>query len=180
MKKINSIYLILSLFALLLLIGAVSAADVDNSTADTNSFSVDDSSATSINEVQTSNSEVNDVQSVNESNVYSDSEKTVDNWANLKDTVESSNDNVNSNITYTADNISTANGCGGAISTSAGGYFDVHGSTFVHNSAKIGQAIYASNVGYDGNGTPYLKIYNNTFINHTSNSNDTVYIPNGN
>lgn len=107
-------------------------------------------------------------------------EKTVDNWVNLKDTVESSNDNVNSNITYTADNISTANGCGGAISTAAGGYFDLHGSTFVHNSAKIGQAIYASNVGYDGNGTPYLKIYNNTFINHTSNSNDTVYIPNGN
>jgi len=173
-------YLILSLFALLLLIGAVSATDVGNSTADTNSFSVDDSSTTSINEVQTSNSEINDVQSVNESNVYSDSEKTVDNWANLKDTVESSNDNVNSNITYTADNISTANGCGGAISTAAGGYFDVHGSTFVHNSAKIGQAIYASNVGYDGNGTPYLKIYNNTFINHTSNSNDTVYIPNGN
>ena len=425
MKKINSIYLILSLFALLLLIGAVSATDVDNSITDANSLSVDDSSATSINEVQTSNSEVNDVQSVNESNVYSDSEKTVDNWANLKDTVESSNDNViklkdntefvgndnininrnltiigvpnsyitgnfsgniftsngnynvkfinltfknincniglqlgdsvdtiencnfinvttgaghtsvlyntansmnivgsnftncttkygvitnykyggnpnlditgcvfennyastepgainncgnlnvsdsvfiknranwwagaihthfkahtiiknsnfvdnvagwnggalytystlevynstfignncttdngggaigasnyntytynltvvnstfinNSNTRYTADNISTANGCGGAISTAAGGYFDVHGSTFVHNSAKIGQAIYASNVGYDGNGTPYLKIYNNTFINHTSNSNDTVYIPNGN
>lgn len=75
MKKINSIYLILSLFALLLLIGAVSAADVDNSITDANSLSVDDSSATSINEVQTSNSEVNDVQSVNESNVYSDSGK---------------------------------------------------------------------------------------------------------
>lgn len=75
MKKINSIYLILSLFALLLLIGAVSAADVGNSTADTNSFSVDDSSTTSNNEVQTSNNEVNDVQSVNESNVYSDSGK---------------------------------------------------------------------------------------------------------
>ena len=53
MKKINSIYLILSLFALLLLIGAVSAADVDNSTTDANSLSVDDSSTTSINEVQT-------------------------------------------------------------------------------------------------------------------------------
>jgi len=86
----------------------------------------------------------------------------------------------NSNNRYTADNISTANGCGGAISTASGGYFDVHESTFVHNSAKTGQAIYASNVGYDGNGAPYLKIYNNTFINHTGNSNDTVYIPSGN
>ena len=76
----------------------------------------------------------------------------------------------------------TSLGRGGAISVLNGGYLDVHDSTFVHNGAAIGQSICAYNTNYDNStgGIPYLQIYNNEFINHTVNTNDTVFISEGN
>ncbi len=76
----------------------------------------------------------------------------------------------------------TSLGRGGAISVLNGGYLDVHDSTFVHNGAAIGQSICAYNTNYDNStgGIPYLQIYNNEFVNHTVNTNDTVFISEGN
>ena len=76
----------------------------------------------------------------------------------------------------------TSLGRGGAISVLNGGYLNVHDSTFVHNGAAIGQAICAYNTNYDNStgGTPNLQIYNNEFVNHTVNTNDTVFISEGN
>ncbi len=87
----------------------------------------------------------------------------------------------NNNLCNALDNASTTSlGRGGAISVLNGGYLNVHNSTFVQNFARIGQAICAYNTNYDNStgGTPYLKIYNNKFINHTGDS-DTVYLTNG-
>ena len=100
-------------------------------------------------------------------------------------TIENCNFNDNNNLCGDFTNESTTTlGRGGAISVLNGGYLNVHGSNFVHNSAVIGQAICAYNSDYHDNetigGVPYLQVYNNTFINHTKTTNDTVFISSGN
>ena len=100
-------------------------------------------------------------------------------------TIENCNFNDNNNLCGNFTNESTTTlGRGGAISVLNGGYLNVHGSNFVHNSAVIGQAICAYNSDYHDNetigGVPYLQVYNNTFINHTKTTNDTVFISAGN
>ncbi|WP_297982156.1 Ig-like domain-containing protein, partial [uncultured Methanobrevibacter sp.] len=98
-------------------------------------------------------------------------------------TIENCNFTNNNNLCGEFTNESTTSlGRGGAISALNGGTLNVHGSRFVHNAAVIGQAICGYNTVYDNatGGEPYLQIYNNTFINHTVTTNDTVYISNGN
>ena len=81
------------------------------------------------------------------------------------------------NCTFKRNNNLASEGRGGAISTLNGGHLNVYDSTFISNSADIGQAICAYNENIE-NGTsdqPYLSIEGNTFINHTG-TNDTVFI----
>ena len=71
-------------------------------------------------------------------------------------------------------------GTGGAISAMNNGILKVCNSTFIHNVAKTGQAIAAYSQGYispEGNiteGIPKVIVCNNTFINHTLTTSDTV------
>ncbi len=89
----------------------------------------------------------------------------------------------NNNLCYLFDENSTETlGRGGAISVLNGGYLTVLGSTFIHNGAKIGQAICGYNTNYYSNissGNYILTILNNEFINHTITTNDTVYYEGG-
>ena len=77
-------------------------------------------------------------------------------------------------------NETPSTGTGGAISAMNNGILKVCGSTFVHNVAAFGQAIAAYSQGYispEGNiseGIPKVIICNNTFINHTLNTSNTV------
>ena len=77
-------------------------------------------------------------------------------------------------------NETPSTGTGGAISAMNNGILKVCGSTFVHNVAKTGQAIAAYSQGYispEGNiteGIPKVIVCNNTFINHTLTTSDTV------
>ena len=73
------------------------------------------------------------------------------------------------------------NGSGGAITAMNSGALNVHNSTFIANSADNGQAIAAYSQSFENisAGIPNLKVYDNTFINHTSTLTDTVSI-NGN
>ena len=77
-------------------------------------------------------------------------------------------------------NETPSTGTGGAISAMNNGILNVHHSTFIHNVAKIGQAIAAYSQGYispEGNiteGIPKVIVCNNTFINHTLKTSDTV------
>jgi len=77
-------------------------------------------------------------------------------------------------------NETPSTGTGGAISAMNNGILNVHHSTFIHNVAKIGQAIAAYSQGYispEGNiteGIPKVIVCNNTFINHTLTTSDTV------
>ena len=89
----------------------------------------------------------------------------------------------NNNLCYLFDENSTETlGRGGAISVLNGGKLTVLGSTFIHNGAKIGQAICGYNTNYYSNiSTGYYNLYiaNNVFINHTITTNDTVYYVGG-
>ena len=71
---------------------------------------------------------------------------------------------------------------GGAISVVNGGNLNVYDSTFINNTASIGQAIASATVVVDENstGSPTTTIENNEFYNHTENTNDTVYITGNN
>lgn len=77
-------------------------------------------------------------------------------------------------------NETPSTGTGGAISAMNNGILKVCGSTFIHNVAKNGQAIAAYSQGYispEGNiteGIPKVIVCNNTFINHTLTTSDTV------
>ncbi len=77
-------------------------------------------------------------------------------------------------------NETPSTGTGGAISAMNNGILKVCNSTFVHNVAKTGQAIAAYSQGYispEGNiteGIPKVIVCNNTFINHTLTTSDTV------
>ena len=77
-------------------------------------------------------------------------------------------------------NETPSTGTGGAISAMNNGILKVCDSTFVHNVAAFGQAIAAYSQGYispEGNiteGIPKVIVSNNTFINHTLTSSDTV------
>ena len=77
-------------------------------------------------------------------------------------------------------NETPSTGTGGAISAMNNGILKVCGSTFIHNVAKTGQAIAAYSQGYispEGNiteGIPKVIVCNNTFINHTLTTSDTV------
>ncbi|OWT32463.1 hypothetical protein BGI41_07535, partial [Methanobrevibacter sp. 87.7] len=76
-------------------------------------------------------------------------------------------------------NINRCNGgSGGAITAMNSGALNVHDSTFVSNVADNGQAIAAYSKSFENitAGIPNLKVYNNTFINHTLTSSDTVSI----
>ena len=74
-------------------------------------------------------------------------------------------------------NNNETDGHGGAITALNGGYLNVYDSTFISNSATVGQAICAYNQHIENgtNGTPYLAIEGCTFENHTG-TNDTVYV----
>lgn len=77
-------------------------------------------------------------------------------------------------------NETPSTGTGGAISAMNNGILKVCHSTFIHNVAKNGQAIAAYSQGYispEGNiteGIPKVIVCNNTFINHTLTTSDTV------
>ena len=77
-------------------------------------------------------------------------------------------------------NETPSTGTGGAISAMNNGILKVCNSTFIHNVAKTGQAIAAYSQGYispEGNiteGIPKVIVCNNTFINHTLTTSDTV------
>ena len=69
-------------------------------------------------------------------------------------------------------------GSGGAITAMNSGALNVHNSTFINNTAHTGQAISAYSKKFENisAGIPNLKVYNNTFYNHTLTNTDTVEI----
>jgi hypothetical protein len=69
-------------------------------------------------------------------------------------------------------------GSGGAITAMNSGALNVHNSTFINNTASNGQAISAYSKKFENitEGIPNLKVYNNTFYNHTLTSSNTVEI----
>lgn len=75
-------------------------------------------------------------------------------------------------------NETPSTGTGGAISAMNSGLLKVFDSTFIHNVAKTGQAIAAYSQGYENitAGIPKVIICNNSFINHTLTSSDTVQL----
>ena len=82
------------------------------------------------------------------------------------------------NCTFEENENCNASGCGGAITAMNSGALDVHNSTFINNTAPIGQAISAYSREFENitAGIPNLKIYNNSFYNHTLTTSDTVEI----
>ena len=81
------------------------------------------------------------------------------------------------NCTFKNNKNNASGGHGGAITALNNGYLNVYNSTFVNNSADVGQAICAYNQHYENGtgGKPYLKIEGCNFTNHTGSS-DTVYV----
>ncbi len=90
---------------------------------------------------------------------------------------ESNYDILIENCTFKNNNNLDTNGHGGAITSLNGGYLNVYDSTFISNSATVGQAIcaYNQNIENGTNDKPYLAVEDCTFINHTG-TNDTVYV----
>ena len=83
------------------------------------------------------------------------------------------------NCRFVDNNNLATNGRGGAISVMNGGILSATGSTFIHNSADIGQAICAYNTDEYSNiseGEANLIIMYNEFINHTVKTGTTVYL----
>lgn len=83
------------------------------------------------------------------------------------------------NCRFVDNNNNATNGKGGAIAAMNGGTLSVNGSTFIHNSADIGQAIAGYNTKQYANiseGEAHLVITNNQFINHTIKTGTTVYL----
>ena len=83
------------------------------------------------------------------------------------------------NCRFVDNNNLASSGRGGAIAAMNGGVLTVTGSTFIHNSADIGQAIAGYNTDTYSNisqGEARLVIKNNYFINHTIKTGTTVYL----
>ena len=83
------------------------------------------------------------------------------------------------NCRFVDNNNLASSGKGGAIAAMNGGVLTVTGSTFIHNSADIGQAIAGYNTDTYSNisqGEARLVIKNNYFINHTIKTGTTVYL----
>ncbi|OEC95255.1 MULTISPECIES: Ig-like domain repeat protein [Methanobrevibacter] len=82
------------------------------------------------------------------------------------------------NCTFEENENCNTNGNGGAITALNSGALNVHDSTFIANVAKNGQAISAFSQAFENitAGIPNLKVYNNTFYNHTLTTSDTVEI----
>lgn len=82
------------------------------------------------------------------------------------------------NCTFEENENCHADGNGGAITALNSGALNVHDSTFINNAAANGQAIAAFSQAFENitAGIPNLKVYNNTFYNHTLTSSDTVEI----
>ena len=82
------------------------------------------------------------------------------------------------NCTFEQNENCNTSGCGGAITAMNSGALNVHNCTFINNTAPIGQAISAYSKKFENitEGIPNLKVYNNTFINHTLTTTDTVQI----
>ena len=85
------------------------------------------------------------------------------------------------NCTFEENENCNSAGSGGAITAMNSGALNVHNSTFINNTASNGQAISAYSKKFENisAGIPNLKVYNNTFYNHTLTTSDTVEI-NGN
>ena len=82
------------------------------------------------------------------------------------------------NCTFEENENCNTSGCGGAITAMNSGALNVHNSTFINNTAPNGQAISAYSKKFENisAGIPNLKVYNNTFYNHTLTTSDTVEI----
>ena len=77
---------------------------------------------------------------------------------------------------FTNNKVTSSSGNGGAIGAINLGYLNIGYSNFTNNSANNGQAIAAvtQTIENGTTGNPILKIFNNTFVNHTGTSNTVV------